>query len=100
MGARVNDIYTSRNGNSSPPVFVNMTVQLGESPETLRVPVKQDLQKHLMGVIHRRSNNIGSSPLWVDTPNGAISQIHGKHRNCSDLFTHIYIINYSCVSNA
>ncbi|XKL59392.1 hypothetical protein PGB90_000408 [Kerria lacca] len=76
LGARVNNIYTSRNSNIGSPVFVNMTVQLAESPETLRAPVKQDLQKHLVGVIQRRSNNIGSSALWVDNPNGVVSQIH------------------------
>lgn len=78
LGARVNNIYTSRNSNIASPVFVNMTIQLAESPETLRTPVKQDLQKHLMGVIQRRSNNIGSSSLWVDNPTGVVSQIHGN----------------------
>lgn len=77
LGAKVNNIYTSRNSNIGSPVFVNMTVQLAESQETLRAPVKQDLQKHLMGVIQRRSNNIGSSALWVDNPTGVVSQIHG-----------------------
>lgn len=79
LGARVNNIYTSRNSNIASPVFVNMTIQLGESQETLRTGVKQDLQKHLMGVIQRRSNNIGASALWVDSPNGVVSQIHGKY---------------------
>ena len=84
MGAKVNNIYTSRNSNIASPVFVNMTIQLSESQETLRPPVKQDLQKQLMGVIQRRSNNIGASALWVDNPNGVVSQIHGLfHSNSS-----------------
>lgn len=87
LGAKVNNIYTSRNSNIASPVFVNMTIQLAESQETLRPPVKQDLQKHLMGVIQRRSNNIGSSALWVDNPIGVVSQIHGN------LFIAILITN-------
>lgn len=79
LGARVNNMYTSRNSNVASPVFVNLTVLLSESPETLRASVKQDLQKHLMGVIQRRSNNVGASALWVDAPSGAVSQIHGKY---------------------
>ncbi len=78
LGAKVNNIYTSRNSNIATPVFVNMTIQLAESQETLRAPVKQDLQKHLVGVLQRRNNNIGTSSLWVDNPNGVVSQIHGK----------------------
>lgn len=81
MDAKVNNIYTSRNSNLASPVFVNMTVQFANSSETREPPVKQDLQKHLVGVIQRRSNNIGSSNLWVDNPNGVVSQIHGSLRS-------------------
>lgn len=98
MGSKVNNIYTSRNSNIASPVFVNMTIQLAESQETLRPPVKQDLQKHLMGVIQRRSNNIGSSALWVDSPNGSVSQIHGTlYSNCKlntlEVPTYLYDIH-------
>nr|XP_018902435.1 PREDICTED: uncharacterized protein LOC109034002 [Bemisia tabaci] len=85
LGSRVNNMYTQRSGSGAAsggslanpgPVYVNLTLQLAESAETLRPAVKHEIQKHLTGVIHRRSNNIGSSALWVDTPPGSISQIH------------------------
>lgn len=88
LGSRVNNMYTQRSGSGAAsggslanpgPVYVNLTLQLAESAETLRPAVKHEIQKHLTGVIHRRSNNIGSSALWVDTPPGSISQIHGAY---------------------
>ncbi|XP_065215388.1 uncharacterized protein pwn isoform X2 [Planococcus citri] len=83
LGSRVNNMYTTRNSNIASPVFVNMTIQLAESHETLRTSVKQDIQKHLMGVIQRRSNNVGASALWVDSPSGVVSQIHDVDE-CTD----------------
>ncbi|XP_054280542.1 uncharacterized protein LOC128998442 [Macrosteles quadrilineatus] len=106
LGCRVNDMYTlpSSSGNLS-PVFVNLTLQLEESAETLRPAVKKDIQRHLLGVIHRRSNNIGSSSLWVDSPAGSVSQLqdldecqhpelHDCHQvaTCSNTFG-----SYQCV---
>lgn len=80
LGCRVNSLYTvATAGAATSPVYVNLTLQLEESPETLRPAVKKDIQRHLLGVIHRRSNNIGSSPLWVDSPAGSVSQLQGEH---------------------
>lgn len=80
LGCRVNSLYTvATAGAVTSPVYVNLTLQLEESAETLRPAVKKDIQRHLLGVIHRRSNNIGSSPLWVDSPAGSVSQLQGEH---------------------
>lgn len=80
LGCRVNSLYTvATAGAATSPVYVNLTLQLEESAETLRPAVKKDIQRHLLGVIHRRSNNIGSSPLWVDSPAGSVSQLQGEH---------------------
>lgn len=43
--------------------------------ETLRPNLRSDVQKHLLGVLHRRNNNIGNSVLYVTTPEGAISAL-------------------------
>ncbi|XP_046682010.1 uncharacterized protein LOC124368728 isoform X3 [Homalodisca vitripennis] len=77
LGCRVNSLYTvpSRHSTGLSPVYVNLTLQLEESAETLRPAIKKDIQRHLLGVIHRRSNNIGSSSLWVDSPAGSVSQL-------------------------
>ncbi|CAH2229507.1 jg17623 [Pararge aegeria aegeria] len=53
-------------------VYVNYTVLMQETPETLRAAVATDIQKHILGVIRRRSNNIGASALWVDSPAGSV----------------------------
>ncbi|XP_013175651.1 PREDICTED: uncharacterized protein C6orf132 homolog [Papilio xuthus] len=53
-------------------VFVNYTVLMQETAETLRSAVATDIQKHLLGVIRRRSNNVGASALWVDSPAGSV----------------------------
>lgn len=63
------------------PVMVNATVQLTENAEHLRSSVKQDIQKQLTGALQRRNNNVGTSGLWVDSPAGAISQLHGMMTN-------------------
>lgn len=78
LGCRVNSLYTTPGGTTVSPVFVNLTLQLEESAETLRPAIKKDIQRHLLGVIHRRSNNIGSSSLWVDSPTGSVSQLQGN----------------------
>ncbi|GBP40221.1 Protocadherin Fat 4 [Eumeta japonica] len=46
-----------------------------ENADTLRSAVATDIQKHLLGVIRRRSNNIGTSALFVDTPAGSVAQL-------------------------
>lgn len=50
--------------------------QLDESVETLRPNLRSDVQKHLLGVLHRRNNNIGNSVLYVNSPEGAVSALH------------------------
>ncbi|XP_069686033.1 uncharacterized protein pwn isoform X2 [Periplaneta americana] len=104
MGVRVNGLYTMP-GGSEPggtkrgAVFVNLTLQLEESVETLRPAVRHDIQRHLLGVIHRRNNNVGHSALWVDSPPGSVShlqdvdecssrELHDCHHQaiCSNIF--------------
>ncbi|XP_022115395.2 uncharacterized protein LOC110993437 [Pieris rapae] len=53
-------------------VFVNYTILMQETGETLRSAVATDIQKHILGVIRRRSNNVGTSALWVDSPAGSV----------------------------
>lgn len=79
MDARVNKIYNGNAAQGAAGVFVNLTLQLEENGDTLRSNVKQDIQKHLLGVIHRRNNNIGNSVLYVESPAGAVSNLQGKH---------------------
>ncbi|CAG5005343.1 unnamed protein product [Parnassius apollo] len=57
-------------------VFVNYTVLMQETAETLRASVATEIQKHLLGVIRRRSNNVGASALWVDSPAGSVLPLH------------------------
>ncbi|KAK7788270.1 hypothetical protein R5R35_013528 [Gryllus longicercus] len=73
LGARVNGVYAAP--GTAAPVFVNLTLQLEETAETLRPAVRHDVQRHLLGVIHRRANNVGESALWVDAPAGAVSHL-------------------------
>lgn len=49
-----------------------------ETPETSRSAVATDIQKHLLGVIRRRSNNVGASALYVDSPAGSVLPLHGE----------------------
>jgi hypothetical protein len=79
VGAKINNVYTSKTTPGT-PVMVNATVQLTENAEHLRSSVKQDVQKQLTGALQRRNNNVGTSGLWVDSPAGAISQLHGNDR--------------------
>lgn len=46
-----------------------------ENGETLRPQLKSDIQRHLLGVIHRRNNNIGNSALYVESPPGSVSNL-------------------------
>lgn len=73
MGSKLNNLYTLP-GATHKPVYVNMTLQIEESPETKRPQVKQEIQKQLLGAIHRRSNNIGTSPLWA-VPANSVSAL-------------------------
>ncbi|CAG9794257.1 unnamed protein product [Diatraea saccharalis] len=53
-----------------------------ESPETLRTAVATEIQKHVLGVIRRRSNNVGASALYVDTPAGSVLPLRGTANSC------------------
>uniref|UniRef100_A0A0A1WZK6 63 kDa sperm flagellar membrane protein n=1 Tax=Zeugodacus cucurbitae TaxID=28588 RepID=A0A0A1WZK6_ZEUCU len=76
MDARVNNIYRGDPNLGGSGVFVNMTIKLDESVETLRPNLRADVQKHLLGVLHRRNNNIGNSVLYVSSPEGSITALH------------------------
>ncbi|XP_038217611.1 uncharacterized protein LOC119836379 [Zerene cesonia] len=70
VSGSVNSIHHGDVNNRG--VFVNYTVLMQETPETQRAAVATDIQKHLLGVIRRRSNNVGASALWVDSPAGSV----------------------------
>lgn len=78
LDAYVNNIYNGDPAQGFAGVFVNLTLQLEENNETLRPSVKSDLQKHLLGVINRRNNNIGKSALFVESSLGSISNLQGR----------------------
>ncbi|XP_050073465.1 nascent polypeptide-associated complex subunit alpha, muscle-specific form-like [Anopheles maculipalpis] len=91
LEARINGIYTvnpsagsSVSGSASGAVFVNYTVNLDENAETLRPALRSDIQRHLLGVIHRRNNNIGNSALYVEAPTGAVSSVQDVDECTSD----------------
>lgn len=90
MDAKVNKIYNGDASQGAAGVFVNLTIQLEENGDTLRSNVKQDIQKHLLGVIHRRNNNIGNSVLYVESPAGAVSNLQGKAISITISFNNIY----------
>lgn len=77
LGAKVNNIYQGDRSQGQAGVFVNITLQLEENADTSRPSIKGDIQKHLLGVIQRRSNNVGYSALWVDSPPGSVSGLQG-----------------------
>lgn len=56
-------------------VFVNFTIMMEENNETLQPKIKNEIQRHLIGVIHRRNNNIGNSNLFVSNPLGSVSAV-------------------------
>uniref|UniRef100_A0A182P3L5 EGF-like domain-containing protein n=1 Tax=Anopheles epiroticus TaxID=199890 RepID=A0A182P3L5_9DIPT len=92
LEARINGIYTvnpsvgsaTTAGTSTGAVFVNYTVNLDENAETLRPALRSDIQRHLLGVIHRRNNNIGNSALYVEAPTGAVSSVQDVDECTSD----------------
>uniref|UniRef100_A0A182JX10 EGF-like domain-containing protein n=1 Tax=Anopheles christyi TaxID=43041 RepID=A0A182JX10_9DIPT len=92
LEARINGIYTvnpssagsASAGTPSGAVFVNYTVNLDENAETLRTALRSDIQRHLLGVIHRRNNNIGNSALYVEAPTGAVSSVQDVDECTSD----------------
>ncbi|CAH1956225.1 unnamed protein product [Acanthoscelides obtectus] len=74
LAAKVTAIYRSTAPLSS-GVFVNATLELDETADTARPAVRTDIQRHLLGVIQRRGNNVGESAIWVDGPAGAVSSL-------------------------
>ncbi|XP_078032954.1 calcium-binding EGF-like domain-containing protein pawn [Augochlora pura] len=75
MGSSVNGVYQGDVSQGQGGVFVNATLKLTYEPRTIRPSLAGELQRHLLGVIHRRSNNIGNSALYVDSPPGSISNL-------------------------
>ena len=74
----VNNIYQGDVSQGQGGVFVNATLKLAYEPRTSRASLAGELQRHLLGVIHRRNNNIGNSALYVESPAGSISNLQGK----------------------
>lgn len=78
INSRINSIYSAKNlETNEPAVYINMTIQLEENLDTVRPGVKHDIQRHLLRVIQRRSNNVGNSAVWVDSPPGSILALQG-----------------------
>lgn len=75
LNAKVNSVYKGNRAAGQAGVFVNLTLQLEEKAETARPQVKAEIQQHLLGVIQRRSNNVGDSAVWVDSPPGSVSNL-------------------------
>lgn len=78
MGSQINNIYKGDVSQGQGGIFVNATLKLTYDPRTTRPSLAGELQRHLLGVIHRRNNNIGNSALYVDSPAGSISNLQGK----------------------
>lgn len=75
MEGRVNNIYQGNPAQGMAGVFVNLTLMIDENKETLNPQLRGDIQRHLLGVILRRNNNIGNSALYVESPPGSISAV-------------------------
>lgn len=75
IDAKINEIYKGDASKGFSGVFVNFTIMLEENGETLQPKIKAEIQRHLMGVIHRRNNNIGNSNLFVSNPLGSVSAV-------------------------
>ncbi|XP_071635269.1 uncharacterized protein Pwn [Temnothorax longispinosus] len=75
MGSLINNIYQGDVSQGQGGVFVNATLKLTYEPRTIRPSLAGELQRHLLGVIHRKNNNIGNSALYVDSPPGSISNL-------------------------
>lgn len=97
LGAKVNNIYRGDRSQGQAGVFVNITLQLEDNADTSRPSVRGDIQKHLLGVIQRRSNNVGNSALWVDSPPGAVSSLQDLDE-CSSPELHDCHTQATCVN--
>lgn len=78
----INDIYEGDISKGQGGVFVNVTLKLSYEQRTARSSLASELQKHLLGVINRRNNNIGNSALHVDSPVGSVTNIQGTKNIC------------------
>lgn len=78
MGSQINNVYQGDVSQGQGGIFLNATLKLIHDSRTTRPSLTSDLQKHLLGVILRRNNNIGNSGLYVDSPAGSISNLQGK----------------------
>lgn len=78
VATSINNIYQGDVSQGQGGVFVNATLKLAYEPRTARPTLAGELQKHLLGVIQRRYNNIGNSALYVESPAGSISNLQGK----------------------
>lgn len=81
LDAKVNRIF--QGDAETGGVWVNMTMNLNENSETIRPSTKGEIQKHLLGVIHRRNNNVGNSAVYVDSPVGAVAHVQDLDE-CTD----------------
>ncbi|KAL1501177.1 hypothetical protein ABEB36_006557 [Hypothenemus hampei] len=97
LGAKVNNIYQGDRSQGQAGVFINITLQLEENADTSRPSVRGDIQKQLLGVIQRRSNNVGSSALWVDSPPGAVSGLQDLDE-CSSPDLHDCHAHAECIN--
>ncbi|KAH1006455.1 hypothetical protein HUJ05_007190 [Dendroctonus ponderosae] len=97
LGASVNNIYQGDRAQGQAGVFVNVTLQLEENADTARPSVRGDIQKHLLGVIQRRSNNVGNSALWVDSPPGSVSSLQDLDE-CSSPELHDCHLQADCIN--
>lgn len=75
VDAKINEIYKGDPSKGLAGVFVNFTIMLEENAETLQQKIRHEIQRHLIGVIQRRNNNIGSSSLFVESPVGSVSAV-------------------------
>ncbi|XP_072757388.1 uncharacterized protein Pwn [Anoplolepis gracilipes] len=75
MGSLINNVYQGDVSQGQGGVFMNATLKLIYEARTSRPSLAGELQRHLLGVIHRRNNNIGNSALYVDSPPGSISNL-------------------------
>jgi hypothetical protein len=75
MDVTLNNIYQGDASKGMAGVFLNLTLMIEEGLQTMQPNVRNEIQRHLIGVIHRRNNNIGNSALYVESPPGSVSAI-------------------------
>ncbi|XP_076180428.1 calcium-binding EGF-like domain-containing protein pawn [Ptiloglossa arizonensis] len=98
MGSSINGVYQGDVSQGQGGVFVNATLKLTYEPRTIRPSLAGELQRHLLGVIHRRSNNIGNSALYVDSPPGSISNLQDLDECASSELNDCHSLA-TCVNN-